>query len=182
VIQIITKPATELSNHEIDQIINLTEATWPHTKIENSNKAVLRQNFINRNPKKTSILGLIEDRIIAYAEVFPRRITVNGEYQLIMGLAAVCVDHNLRGKGHGKDIIITAFQFVNGNEYQVSLFQTAVPHFYTKLNCKEINHKIENSLNESTPGKNPFWDDHIMVYPSEFELNEGIIDLKGEGY
>ncbi|MFT7054525.1 MAG: putative N-acetyltransferase YhbS [Roseivirga sp.] len=180
--EIISKLAKDLSDPEIDQINALTEATWPHTKAENTTKDIQRSNFIDSNPEKTSILGLVNDRIVAYAEVFPRAITIDGAAQLIMGLAAVCVDQSLRGQGYGKDMTLAAFEFVNRREYEVSLFQTGVPEFYNKLTCKEIKNQVVNSHNKAAPTKNPFWDNHIMIYPKDFQINKGPIDLLGCGY
>lgn len=174
--------ANHLSHNQIKQINDLTDSTWPRTKPAGKTEEERKQLFLNRNPNKTCFLGLENERLVSYCEIFNHTLNTSKGALNIVGLASVCVDPTLRGKGLGAKIVQAAFREVDKSGAKVSFFQTGVPKFYSLLNCKEVNNKIINSLNSESPDLNPFWEDHAMVYPATFEWPEGTIDLMGAGY
>ncbi|MCP4774691.1 MAG: hypothetical protein GY880_10660 [Planctomycetaceae bacterium] len=76
-----------------------------------------------------------------------------------------------------------AFQQVATDAWpEVSLFQTPVPGFYQKLNSRLVTNRFVNRRNVDDPEANPWRDDQIMIYPSEFAWPEGTVDLNGCDY
>lgn len=165
----------------IEEVNELTDLTWPQTKPNYFTAESRIQDFIHRNPKKTCHFIYFEEELIGYAESFPRPIKVDKQEITILGLGAVCVHPDYKGKGLGALLVKATFERVDKQEFAVALFQTAVPGFYEKLNCKTINNKIINSLAE-IPDSNPFWDPYVMIYPRQFIGFQEEIDLLGAGY
>jgi hypothetical protein len=71
---------------------------------------------------------------------------------------------------------------VDGGEFPVALFQTAVPDFYTRLGSRSVSNRFVNSRNSEDPEANPWWDPNIMIYPADAAWPMGTIDLNGSGY
>jgi len=178
---LVQKSTDELSLEMIDEINNLTETTWPETALEDETLTQKRRSFLERNPNKTCHL-FIQDELIGYAESFPMTIQTDEGEKLILALAAVCVSQNARGKGIGAQLVVDCFKRIDKGEFDVCLFQTGVPSFYEKLNCKLVYNPFVNSLNKGNENMNPFWDEHIMIYPSEHQWFTGKIDLLRTGY
>ena len=180
--QVYIKTIADLSNSSILEINGLTERTWPETKKPALTEQVQVKNFQDRNPNKHCHLIYKEKQLIAYAESFPRLVKHAGKEITLMGLGAVCVDHSARGLGLGAKIVERCLNRVDEGEFEVSLFQTMVPNFYKKLGCQVIENQIINSLNIESPTTNPFWDDFIISYPTDYQWTNEKIDLLGTGY
>ena len=178
---IIRKSVEALDHSMIDQINELTETTWPDTIIEDEPIEEKRISFQKRNPEKTCHL-YIDGHLLGYAESFPMTINTDSGNVTILALAAVCVSKQARGRGLGAKVVKDCFERVDKGEFDVCLFQTGVPDFYNKLNCKLVHNKFINSLSGENENMNPFWDEHIMIYPSEHQWFIGIIDLLRTGY
>jgi len=95
-------------------------------------------------------------KAIAYAKIFPREIFMKQGSIKVAALASVGVDPNHRKNGLGAFVTKNVFEFVKQSSFPVSLFQTAVPGFYEKLDSKIVHNKFVNSKNEKDPQKNPF--------------------------
>jgi predicted N-acetyltransferase YhbS len=122
-------------------------------------------------------------RLTAHAAALPRKIgTADGDFT-VMGLAQVCSDPELRGRGLGEAVVRAAFDAVDHGPFAHSLFQTSfeVRPFYEKLGACLVTNRIVNSLGDD-PAKNPFWDEVVMRYPAAKPWPEGDIDLRGPGY
>jgi GNAT superfamily N-acetyltransferase len=122
-------------------------------------------------------------RLIAHAAALPRKIGTSDGDITIMGLAQVCSDPELRGRGLGEAVVRAAFDTVDHGPFAHSLFQTShkVRPFYEKLGACLVTNRIFNSLGDD-PAKNPFWDEVVMRYPAVKPWPEGDIDLRGPGY
>lgn len=124
-----------------------------------------------------------EGRVISHATFVPRTIaTAQGELA-VAGLARVCSDPDIRGKGLGRLVVEPIFRLVDDGNFPFSLFQTSpeVRPFYEKLGCCVVENRIINSLAEN-PEECPFWDNVVMRYHSGAGWPEGTIDLRGPGY
>ena len=76
-----------------------------------------------------------------------------------------------------------AFQRVNQNGWpQVSLFQTPVPEFYKKLDCRLVDNQFVNRRNLTDPKANPWRDPNVMIYPAVFDWRSGLVDMNGPDY
>lgn len=178
---VVSIPVNLVETSAIEEVNELTDLTWPDTKPKEFTKASRIEDFIKRNPNKTCHFIYEAESLIGYAESFPREINVDNQRITIMGLGAVCVHPQRKGQGLGALLVQAAFKRIDSGEFTVGLFQTGVPGFYEKLNCRTIENKIINSLSD-TPNANPFWDPYVMVYPRQFIGFQSEIDLLGVGY
>lgn len=175
-------PFDQVSESLMLKAEELIRATWPEAHPAEATTDQILADFKARTPNKVCHFILEEDQVIGYAESFPRTInTVEGK-RTILGLGAVCVDTAQRGRGLGALVVKQAFERLPENDTDVCLFQTGVPQFYEKLNCRLIDNQIVNSLNTEDPEANPFWDDYIMIYPKQNHWPTGKVDLLGKGY
>lgn len=179
--KVVSIPVDLIDEDAIKDVNDLTDLTWPQTKPAEYTSESRIQDFIKRNPNKTSHFIYENAELIGYAESFPREIYADQAKHTIMGLGAVCVHPSHKGKGLGAQLVQTAFQRVDNGEFKLSLFQTGVPGFYHRLNCRTIENKIVNSQS-GAPGENPFWDPYVIIYPREFIGFQSEIDLLGPGY
>ena len=123
------------------------------------------------------------DRAIAHARTFVRKIVVGDQEIPVLALATVCSDPDLRGEGLGVLVTTRAFDQVGVEGWpEVSLFQTPAPRFYEKLNCRIVPNRFVNRRNTDDPEANPWRDDTIMIYPSQFNWPDGVVDLNGPDY
>ena len=99
-----------------------------------------------------------------------------------MALSGVCVLPSYQGKGLGAEIARRTFGRIHGDEFDVSLFQTTIPAFYTKLGAALVTNKFVNSRNKTHPDANPWHDEWAMIYPRGYSWPQGPIDLNGPGY
>lgn len=121
--------------------------------------------------------------VIAHARTFVRQLFVGDEPLSVLALAAVCSDPDMRGQGLGVLVTKAAFQRVNQPGWpQVSLFQTPVPDFYKKLDCRLVENQFVNRRNIADPNANPWRDPHVMIYPSVFAWQTEVVDMNGPDY
>lgn len=172
---------SEIKETEVPLINALTDLTWPSTKPTSASRQKRLKDFYERNADKTCYFIYDQSKLVGFAESFPRTIRSGPEKTEILGLGTVCVHPDYKGQGLGAQLVKACFKRVDAGEFPLSLFQTGVPEFYHKLNCKIIKNKIVNSLAED-PTANPFWDPYVMVYPREFIGFQFDIDLLGKGY
>jgi len=173
----------ELSKPEIRKIAELLIATWP-PKDENINVEKVIDFYTNENLNSFNkvLLYYNADELIGHAEIFNREIIIESEKKEILALAGVCVKQSFRGKNIGAELVKQAFGYVDNGQFKCSVFQTNVPKFYVKLNCKQIYNTFINSKNDNDINKNPWRDPYIMVYPENYNPGNSIIDLNGNCY
>ncbi len=123
------------------------------------------------------------DRVIAHSAIITRTIGTSQGELTIAGLARVCTDPDLRGRGLGALVVRPVFDLVDQGAFAFSLFQTTpeVRPFYERLGAAVIDNPIVNSLADDVH-ESPFWDRVIMRYPSGPGWPVGEIDLRGPGY
>ena len=119
-------------------------------------------------------------KAVAAARTFHRAVFVAGGEFNVLALASVCSDPDFRGQGLGRMVVTAAFGDVDNGATDLSLFQTGVPVFYEKLDCKLIENEIVNRKSSKTGS--PFDDKHVMICPARFDWPAGTVDLNGEGY
>jgi predicted N-acetyltransferase YhbS len=173
----------DLTNQQIYEIVSLINNEWPNPQksVEEIIKDILDQ--INRGNRLNDRRYVIWENLkcAAHARIFTRKIFSSDKELTVFGLADVCVSLSRRGEGLGRAVVEKAFEEVNKN-HSVSLFQTEIPKFYEGLNCKIINNKFFNSKNADEPKANPWWNDYVMIFPSNVAFPVGDIDLNGNGY
>lgn len=174
-------PNSEVPDALALKALALEEATWPPKAPDTRSEAARIKAYRERSEGRQAFFAM-NGQLIGYAEIFPRTVyTANGPLE-IMGLGSVCVSGESRGQGLGKKIVQACFEAVDQSNIDVCLFQTGVPAFYEKLNCKLVNNQFVNKKNSEDTGKNPFWDDYTMVYPTSYKWPADTIDLNGPGY
>jgi predicted N-acetyltransferase YhbS len=176
----------DLSVPEIESIVRLIDRVWPTKDVTYADRLRKFTSWVEEN-KRTGfevMSFVVWDRgqAIAQARTFPRLIHSESVDLTVMGLAGVCVSPERRREGLGRDIVKKAFERVDAGDFVVSLFQTAVPGFYTKLGARPVTNRFVNSQNSEDPDANPWWDPNIMIYPASASWPEGTIDLNGSGY
>lgn len=172
----------ELSDIQIKAINALTDATWPETIPKKTEWPERKAAFLKRNLGKQCHFIYHKDKLAAYAESFGRKVNLDNTPFTLMGIGAVCVDKAYRGLGLGAKIVKKCFERIDQGDYEVCLFQTGVPGFYKKLNCRLVHNAFIDSTHPTEPKKNPFWDEYTMIYPKDFNWPNGSVDLLGAGY
>lgn len=180
---------TEIREDEALAAGELLAAVWPKPDrgaVERSEQLKrLGQDYVGP-AKQGPISHLIwhEDRVVAHALTFGRRVrTATGELS-VLALAMVGSDPACRGQGLGAAVVEAALARVQADAFPYCLFQTsfAVQPFYERLGGCLVTNPIVNSRSETDPTANPFWDDVVMRYPSTGVWPGGPIDLCGRGY
>jgi len=122
-------------------------------------------------------------RVVAHAAMLPRRISTQRGEMVVGGLARVCTDPAMRGRGLGELVVRAAFGLVDAGDFAFALFQTSrrVQPFYDMVGAVPVENRIVNSLGDD-PDASPFWDEVVMRYPGTGDWPEGTIDLRGPGY
>jgi len=124
-----------------------------------------------------------DGKAIAHARTFVRHVFAEDTEIPVLALASVCSDPEKRGQGLGAVVTRKAFEVVvEANGPHVSLFQSPVPDFYRKLNCKVITNRFVDRTNNEDPEANPWRSSSIMIFPSEYPWPDGVIDLNGPAY
>ena len=176
----------ELSKPEIESIVRLVDRVWPALDKTFADRLKQFTSWVDENGRTglevVSFVVWDGDQAIAQARTFPRLVHGRSEDLTVMGLAGVCVSPYRRGESLGRDVVKRAFERVDGGDFSVTLFQTAVPDFYTKLGARSIANRFVNRTNTEDPEANPWWDPNIMIYPASAAWPEGTIDLNGSGY
>lgn len=177
----------DLSVNETDEIgysdriliVKLIRETWPPKEGEVVTLEGNLKNIFSSKPEERHIIIKIGGQISGFAKRFLREIKIGEKQIRNMALACVCVKKDLRKGGIGKTIVKKAFESVDNNEFDCSLFQTAVPEFYEKIGARKIMNRCINSYKNN---ENPWWDPNVIIYPGNFKIGEAVIDLMGNGY
>ncbi len=173
----------ELSTLEIKKILELLLLVWPpHNGMPAIEKMIKEYENGNQISFHKVLLHYNNNELVGHTEIFHREIIINSRVIPILALAGVCVSPVLRGKNIGFEMVRKAFEYVDNGTYNLSIFQTNVPEFYLKLNCKLINNRFINSKSETNVNFNPWRDPNVMIYPNSYEIGKNIIDLNGECY
>ena len=123
------------------------------------------------------------NQVVAHARTFVRIVTVADQQIPVLALASVCTHPDRRGQGLGVEITKKAFELVGRPGWpDVSLFQTPVAEFYKKLNSRIVTNNFVDSTNATAPDANPWRDDTVMIYPSDYDWPDGTVDLNGPDY
>ena len=170
------------------QIGDLIAQVWPKPHLTAADRAeqqlALSREFRGRPGLAPRSLVVVEDdRVIAHAAMLPREIRTSQGEMVIGGLARVCTDAAMRGRGLGELVVRAAFGLVDAGDFSFALFQTnhLVRGFYEKLGAVPVQNTIINSLGDG-PKTSPFWDEVVMRYPSGDGWPSGTIDLRGPGF
>jgi predicted N-acetyltransferase YhbS len=172
--------AGDLGKDEARAIVALTNSIWPHP---DKTEEELARVFTDGSRRHWEVFTLWDRaRLVAHAAIFPRRIRFEGGELEVMGLAGVCVQPVRRGQGLGERVVRAAFGQVDAGYYPVALYQTEVPAFYARLGAVTVDNPFWNSRSPSDPRARPWWDPHVMIYPTYPAWPRGPIDLNGPGY
>jgi len=162
------------------KVAHLLQVTWPDPEwpVERIFDTIKAMN----DRKKYRVLAWQGNDLMGHAALLAGTVgTERGPLDIIQ-FAGVCVAQELRGQQIGRKIVEWAFEKVGQPGLGVALFQTGVPGFYEKLGARCVDNRFVNSTNTEAPEANPWWDEHIMIYPADFDWPEGTIDLLGPGY
>lgn len=166
----------------------LVAQVWPKPHLTAADRAeqqlALGREFRDKpGPAPQSLVVVEDNRVIAHAAMLPREIRTSQGDMTVGGLARVCTDGAMRGRGLGELIVRAAFGLVDAGEYPFALFQTNFKTcgFYEKLGCVRALNPFINSLAEE-PKASPFWDELVMRYPGGEHWPSGAIDLRGPGF
>lgn len=163
----------------LSKAINILQRnTWPEAIWEPENGEI--PAYLEVRPGTQAFVAT-DEQLLGYAEIFPRIMYSDHKPMEVWGLASVCVAKESQGLGIGRKVVEACFKAVD-QAHSVCLFQTTVPGFYEKLNCRKVENRIVNNTDPTNPETNPFWDEHIMIYPATFDWPAGTIDLNGRGY
>lgn len=169
----------EICDSDKQSIIMLIRHTWPPKEGSVITMEDDKRKFFGSEPDERHIIIKSDNKIAGYAKTFTRGIQIGDKNIHNCALACVCVHENFRNNGFGKLIVQKALSVVDSNQYECSLFQTAVPEFYEKIGAKRILNKCIVSESNS---ENPWWDPYLIIYPKNFILEEEVIVLMGRGY
>jgi len=122
------------------------------------------------------------DELVAQSESFPRTILTDEGAVEILALAGVLSHPDYRGRGLGRRVIEPVFGRIDSGEFPFCFFQTPVPEFYDYLGCVSVEDTFFNGHLKSRREEALFWEDHVMVYPSDRPWFKGPIDLNGPAY
>lgn len=179
--ELILKDRHKLRSHEIKSLLELLILVWPPVNGgPNIDNLIKGYKIENKSPFHKVLLYFNNKELVGHTEIFHREVIIDSEVIPILALAAVCVKPSFRGKNIGFEMVKKAFEYINNGTYNFSIFQTNVPEFYLKLNCKQINNRFINSKSDIAPNKNPWRDPNIMIYPNTFDIGNHVIDLNGE--
>ncbi len=180
---------SELTFDEAVSIFSLTTRIWPKQKsIEQLAGELIDSARAGHHDLLARRFVIWEDgKIIAHTRTFVREILWHAGHDeatqtmKILALAAVCSDPAYRRQGLAASLVMRAFNQI-GSDVRASLFQTGVPRFYTRLGCRIVRNNFVNSKNLDNPKANPWWDDQVMIYPSDAPWPDSEIDMNGPGY
>ncbi|MEM9413126.1 MAG: GNAT family N-acetyltransferase [Planctomycetota bacterium] len=146
-------------------------------------KRSVDQADLNSTIRRFIILSDNRD-VVAHAKTFVRTIHTEEGPLDILALASVCAAPEFRGRGLGVSVTRASFAQIDNVRWpDVCLFQTPVPAFYEKLNCRLINNPFVDRTNFQNPDAYPWLDDTIMIYPDSYQKwPSGLIDLNGPAY
>ena len=173
----------EFNASQARQIATLASEAFPDSPKTTDERVALILDSEDPEQKNSRCFVIWDhETVVSFARTFNRMIFVEGQPIEVLALASVCTRESERGKGLGKMVVLKAFEQVDEGLSNVSLFQTGVPKFYEKLDCRCISNQVVNRQNQLLPDEYPFQDAHVMIYPSRFEWPDGIVDINGEAY
>lgn len=180
--KVVRKEWNEIGRSEIDELFRLWNRVWPREGMTIEEQ--IEEKAVPKGPMARWHLLHDSESLVAVARTFEREIEFAdlGERKRVLALASVCSDPNLRGRGFGIAVVKDAFSRVDEGEFSLSLYQTGVPGFYEKLGARIIENRFINSLSETDPEANPWWEKFSMIYPAASTWNDGLVDLLGPGY
>jgi len=177
------KDRLELSLSEIRKILELLTSIWPpQVGFVDTEKMIQDYSRKNLSSFNKVLLYFKGEELIGHTEIFNREIIVDSERKEILALAGVCVKPEYRGKDIGYSLVENAFRYVDNGQFSCSIFQTNVPVFYERFDCKQIQNKFINGKSTIGININPWRDPYVMVYPETCIVGDNDIDLNGEGY
>lgn len=177
------KDRKELTIHEVKNLLELLTSVWPpQNGTPNIENMIKGYKSGNQNSFHKVLLDYNNKELVGHTEIFNREIIIDSERIQILALAGVCVKPNFRGKNIGLELVKKSFEFVDNGNFNFSIFQTNVPDFYKRLNCKQINNIFINSKNTNNVKMNPWRDPFVMIYPDTYEIGNKVIDLNGDCY
>ncbi len=180
---LLIKDRKDLSLSEVERMMELIFSIWPPDDGKTDIEKIIERHK-NLQPKSFDkvIRFFLGNELIGHTAIFNREIGIETEKHEILALAGVCVRSGHRGKNLGKKLVKKAFEFVDGSQFNCSIFQTSVPKFYEKLECKQIQNTFINKKSKIDVNVNPWRDPYVMVYPKTYDLGNHIIDLNGDCY
>lgn len=175
----------ELDHGTREKLYDLLHSIWPQP--HRTKPELMTDWFGGLNKGKSYQKGVRyviweNEKAIAHAMSFERKIFTLSGPMTVLALAGVCTSPESREKGLGSAVVKSAFVPVDSGVYPAALFQTGVPMFYVKLNCRMIDNPFCNRQNKAQPNISPWWDKHVMIYPANYAWPEGLIDLNGGAY
>jgi predicted N-acetyltransferase YhbS len=173
--------AAELTDAQWLALAEFLHTVWPNPDLSSQGRAEYRNAAALGRPASEIITIESEGVLVAAGQIFGREVEVDGRRRNALALAAFAVAEELRGQGLGRQIVLEAFKRVDSGAFEFAIFQTGVPGFYEPMNCRALANRVVNSLADA-PDANPFHDTHIMVYPAQTALGEGVVDMCGPGY
>lgn len=180
--------ARTLSPADARAIAELLVRVWPkpNKTVEYRQQQMLemgRDYKGNETQFPRSFLVREGGKVIGHSAIITRTIGTSQGDLTIAGLARVCTDPDLRGRGLGALVVKPVFDLVDEGVFPFSLYQTTceVRPFYERLGAATVDNKIINSLAQDLHDS-PFWDTVVMRYPAGPGWPEGEIDLRGPGY
>ncbi|MEN1680169.1 MAG: GNAT family N-acetyltransferase [Planctomycetota bacterium] len=178
----------DLSDEQATAIAELMVATWPNPDKDVAVRAQVMQSLgampcPSEAASSRSFVLCDGGKVVAHASMQPREIETQSGMLWVLGLAGVCADASLRGKGLGKRIVQAALAMIDDGLAPFSLFQTSreVRPFYERLGACLVENPIVDSTADD-PQSCPFWDNVAMRYPATDGWPQGTIDLRGPGY
>lgn len=180
----IQKAEGELTKEVIHQMLRLKCLVWP----EKYSEATYDQHWKEFPAKRAFCSGrefvLIYDgdTLIAQAEQFPRTIKSEKSVIPILALAGVAVHPGYRRKGLGRRLLTPIFARVDRGDYTFCLFQTPVPDFYAHLGCVVVEDTFYNGHPTAGGEESIWWEEYVMIYPSNRPWLSGPVDLNGPAY
>ena len=168
-----------VSDEVLGEVVRLLHETWP--EIEYKQQRIFQTIKAMEDRQKYRVCAWQNQRLVGHAAFLPRSIGTN-RGRISMQLAAVCVTLEFRGQQVGRRVIEWVFDQVGQPKLDVALFQTGVPGFYEKLGARCVSNRFVNSTNTEAPEANPWWDEHVMIFPDTYDWPDGTINLPGPGY
>lgn len=172
--------AADLPAEKISQLMSLKSTIWlteltPEGLIDEFRLLTKRRN------NRTILLVESAGRIISHAEVFERRLSFAKDRITVGCLAGVCVAPAHRNNGIGTKISVEALRIATRANKRVALFQTNIPEFYKRLGCRIVSNEFIDSTREDR-NRSPWWQPHVMIFPSKFNWPEDRVEMNGSGF
>lgn len=174
----------DLTDEEIHQMLRMKCLEWP----DRYNDETYDQHWSEFPGKRDFCAGrifvLVYDgqKLVAQSESFPRTIKTEKGSVDILALAGVLSRPDYRGQGLGRQVIKPVFDRIDSGEFPFCFFQTPVPEFYAYLGCAHVEDTFFNGHLTNCREGTLFWEEHVMVYPSNRAWFRGPIDLNGPAY